>query len=97
MSMLRNCTLAVCIAAAVATSGRAETKGSLVIGGGAIDSTMGRSGRRLWSWPADAVPKIAIFPTASGNPHLVGDRIIETFKKACRGLPGAGGDEEYRS
>ncbi len=82
MRMLRTCTLAVCIAAAVATSGRAETKGSLVIGGGAIRF----DDAQVWSQIVDLAggrgAKIAIFPTASGNPQLVGDRLIETFKKA---------------
>ena len=82
MSILRNCTLAVCIAAALATSGRAETKGSLVIGGGAIRF----DDEQVWSQIVDLAggrgAKIAIFPTASSNPERVGGRIIETFKKA---------------
>ena len=67
MSILRNCTLAVCIAAALATSGRAETEGSLVIGGGAIRF----DDEQVWSQIVDLAggrgAKIAIFPTASSN------------------------------
>src|ERR1700676_5462254 len=82
MRMLRTCTLAVCIAAALATSGWAETKGSLVIGGGAIRFDDGQVWSQIVELAGGRGAKIAVFPTASGNPQLVGDRIIETFKKA---------------
>src|ERR1700757_1365929 len=82
MRKLRTCTLAVFIAATLVTSVRAETKGSLVIGGGAIRF----DDAQVWSQIVDLAggrgAKIAVLPTASGNPYLVGGRVIEAFKRA---------------
>jgi cyanophycinase len=82
MRLLRIAPLVIGIAALLPSACFAEPKGSLVIGGGAIRFDDLRVWSKIVELAGGPGAKIAIFPTASGNPRATGKRLIETFRKA---------------